>query len=430
MHPQSPPQTAPKQAPSKAALQQQHAALGPKGATGHTKPKVLASKLTPEEQAKKDAEDAETKRQEQVKIVAINDAWKAKLTDDEEAEVLDMADRNGKDLVVDGVIQPCLKRKKPANLDCVPGKQSLNTGLSKELAAAVTKAQEEKRQAKNTKIKIDYAKVCGWEGGSFTGGYIPWGPTLEAAQKDIGEKDKPHNVTIFVPGTAHNTATGQTKTSLTGRPNNNSGVTIGAGVDFGSKTDAVQRKAIKKSAKESGLLTDAEADQLADKVKPYYGLKRTEACSYLRKHPLNLSQNEVDVLNYESFMSQTDEAISQYEKTTGKKWGDLSAEEQTLLFSQKYHHGNLYAVAPDVAAYEPDKVLKELGPKTKMVNGKLKTVKKAEREYDSMKSFYEQEAAAGTPNAKAYALRQAARAAANVKAKAAAVASDSLKVGH
>lgn len=49
-----------------------------------------------------------------------------------------------------------------------------------------------------------------------------------------------------------------------------------------------------------------------------------------------------------------------------------------------------------------------------------------------MKSFYEHEAAAGTPNAKAYALRQAARAAAQikVKAKASTLLVDSLKAGH
>ena len=256
---------------------------------------------------------------------------------------------------------------------------------------------------------------------------MPWGPKLEAMQKDIGEKDRPHKVTMLVPNTARNTAPGQTKPSMTGMPGNNSGVTIGAGVDFGSKTDAKQRGAIKKSAKASGLLTDAEADQLADKLKPYYGLKRTEACSYLRAHPLNLSQKEIDVLNFESFMSQTDETIRQYKSKSNKEWTDLTEEEQTLLFSQKYHHGNVYDIATDVGNYEPDKVLKKLGPKTKMVNGKLKKVA-ADREYGYMKSFYEREAAAGTPNAKAYALRQAARKA--VKAKATTVVNDSLHVGH
>lgn len=436
MHP-TPPPTAPKRQgpPSLATLKNQRIAQGPKAPAGPAKSKGPTVKLTPEQQAKKAAEDAETKRKEQEKIVAINDEWKGKLNEGEKDEVLRAAARNGKTLVVNDVIQPCGKRTKPMVLNCLPGDTKLIVGMSKEMTDAVTKSQEAKRKAAGTKIKIDYAQVSEWEGGSYTGGYVPWGPVLQPVHKDIGEKDKPHNVTIFVPDTTKNKATGQTTPSMRGISGNNSGVTIGAGVDFGSKTDSVQRKAIKNSAKESGLLTDAEADALADKVKPYYGLKRTEACQYLRKHPLNLSQKEVEVLNYESFMSQTDEVIRQYEgkakklSVARKNWTDLTEEEQTFLFSHKYHHGNVNDIAADVGNYESNGVLKPLEPKTILVHGKLKKVPAA-REYEYMKSFYGREAAAGTANAKAYAARQAARKAASLKAVVPKTASDSLRLGH
>lgn len=425
MHPTSPPAAPPRQAPSPAALQKQRAAQGPNAPAGPVKPKVPAVKLTPEQQAKKDAEDAETKRKEQEKIVAINDEWKTKLNDGEIAEVLLIAGQNGKGLVLNDVIQPCGKRKTPKVLNCLPGDVALETGVTAELKKAMIDAQEAKRKPANTKIRIDYGRVVKWEGGSFTGGYVPWGPVLTATKKDIGEKGKPHPVTIFVPNTAHNKAPGQTKESLTGRVKNNSGMTIGAGVDFGSKTDATQRAALKRSAKASGLLTDAETEQLADKFKPYYGLKRTEVCQYLRKHPLNLSQKEIDVVNYESLMSHTDGVIQQYEQTSHKKWTDLTEEEQTFLFSRHYHHGNVLDVAADVGNYEPDKILEELGAKTVVKKGKLVKIP-AEREYNYMKIFYAQQAAASTPKAKAHALRQAARAA----AKAPKVVADSVKASH
>lgn len=425
MHP-GPPSTSPKRQapPSLAALKQQRAApvLAP---VGPGKPKVPAVKLTPEQQAKKNAEEAETKRKEHEKIVAINDEWKGKLTDGEEEEVLMVVAHHGKGLVVDNIIQPCGKNKTPKAIDCLPGNTALETGVSPELKKAMIDAQEAKRKSANTKIRIDYGKVVKWEGGSYTGGYVPWGPVLIATKKDIGEKGQPHPITIFVPNTAHNKAPGQTKESLTGRPGNNSGMTIGAGVDFGSKTDREQRVALKKSAKSSGLLNDAEAEQLADKFKPYYGLKRTEVCQYLRKHPLNLSQQEIDVVNYESLMSHTDAVIKQYERKTSKKWTNLTEEEQTYLFSRHYHHGNVLDVANDVGNYESDKVLKGLGPKTVARKGKSVKIA-AEREYEYMKSFYAREAAAGTPNAKAYALRRAARAA----AKTPKAVADSVKMGH
>ena len=325
MNPPSPPQTAPKQAPTKAALQPRATPAPPAAKP----PKVPAAPLTPAQQAQKEAQEAEEaaiKAKEQVKIVAINDAWKAELTDEEKAEVLRDAAIANKDSVIDDVIQPCKKRRKPNKngkpivtvINCVPGDNKFNTGLSQEAQDAVVKAQEEPRKDEKTKIKIDYGKVADWEGGSFSRGYVPWGPKLVTVDKAIGEKATPHVVSIIVPSTGHNISgvAGQTKSTLTG--NSSSGVTIGAGVDFGGKTDKGYRASAKKAAKTSGLLTEAEVDAMVDKLKPYMGLVRLEACKALRKTPLNLTQKEIDLLNYESLMTHKNEKISQYQGITKK----------------------------------------------------------------------------------------------------------------
>lgn len=409
MHPTSPPAAPPRQAPSPANLKKQRAAQGPQAPAGPAKPNGPAVKLTPEQQVQKAAEDAETKRKEQEKIVAINDEWKAKLTDEEKDEVLRVVARRDPQLVVNHTIQPCLKEKKPKNLACAPASPALQTPhVSEEVKAAVVKSQETKRGESGT-MKIDYDKVTTWEGGSYSGGYVPWGPVIKPVTKDIGEKGHPHPVTIFVPDTAHSIPSGQTKTALTGWPGNNSGVTIGAGVDMGAKDEKQYREGLRKAANSSGLLTEPEAGQLSDKLKPYIGLKRTDACQALHKAPLTLSQKEVDLLNYESLMSHTDDARRQYEDATGKQWSDLSQEEQTLVFSHAYHHGHIGRdMAKDISGYEREKVINQLDAHTIMKNGIPKQVP-AERELGYMKDFYKREAAAGTPRAKAAAIREATR---------------------
>lgn len=362
------PSTPSRQAPTPASLKKQ--------ATGTKKPAPAPPPaLTPEQQA-----------QEQAKITAINDEWKAKLSDGEKEEVLDVAKRNGKGIVVNDTIQPCVKKKKPKVLNCVPGDPAHKSSVSQDTRDAVKKAQEDKRKAQKTTDLIDYGKVTDWEGGSYDRGYVPWGPKLEAATKDIGEPNRPHKVTIFVPNTAHNKAPGQSVASLTGMKGNNSGVTIGAGVDLGAKAEAGYRTSLKKSAKSSGLMTEEEADQLADKLKPYYGLKRTEACQALRKNPLNLTKKEESLVNYESFMTHTDEALRQYKINTKKEWGDLSEQEQTLLFSQKYHHGSMKkTLAIAVGDGDSATVLRDI---------------KGEREYSYMKAYYDQLPPKSVPSGK------------------------------
>ena len=298
------------------------------------------------------------------------------MSEGEKAEILDVAKRKGKGIVVNDAIQPCVKKKKPRVLNCVPGDPAHKSSVSQDTKDAVKKAQEDKRKAQKTTDLIDYGKVTDWEGGSFDRGYVPWGPKLEATTKDIGEPDWPHKVTMLLPDTAHNKAPGQSVASLTGMRGNNSGVTIGAGVDLGAKRETDYRASLEESAKNSGLMTQEEADQLADKLKPYYGLKRTEACQALRKTPLDLTKKEESLVNYESFMTHTDEAIRQYKKATGKEWGDLSEQEQTLLFSQKYHHGSMKpSLATAVGDSDSAAVLRDI---------------KGEREYSYIKSYYDQ----------------------------------------
>lgn len=161
---------------------------------------------------------------------------------------------------------------------------------------------------------------------------------------------------------------------------NSSGVTIGTGVDLGAQDREDHAEALRAAAKESGLLSDADTEKLIAKLKPYYGLKRTDACQFLRKNPLTLTQAETDLVNLVSLSDYTKKAIKEYEKKTGKKWNDLSEEEQTLLLSQRYHHGHIEdKLAKDVGNGSSDNVLKDL---------------KGERERGYMDKYYKDKAAA------------------------------------
>lgn len=142
---------------------------------------------------------------------------------------------------------------------------------------------------------------------------------------------------------------------------NRSGVTVGSGVDLGQKKDAEYRSGLAKVAKNKRFHTPEEATALSDKLKPYMGLTRTDACQYLRRNPLTLTNEDLDFMNYQSFMDHTDKASSGYEKATGKKWDDLSKEEQTAIFSYVYQHGSMDAdIYRAFGDYDKEKVLTKL----------------------------------------------------------------------
>lgn len=376
--PQSP---RPKTGPSLPDLKRQKAqADTTAGKQPKPKSKGPAPVLTPEELAKQKAEKAEQEKKEQEKIKAITDEWKKELTPAEQDEALKAIERMAPGTVVNGVVQPCSSKKKAKTLRCVD--PSSPATFSKELKDAIKKNVG--GTGKNAKtILVDYDQVAKWEGGNFSGGYVPWGPEVKKVTTDIGEKGKPHKVDIMVPSTAHDKTkdgkNGMLKGWKVGKYGNSSGVTAGVGVDLGAKSEKDFLAELKKSAKESGLMTEAEVDAMNTKLKPYYGKKRTDACQTLRKTPLLLSQKETDLLNYTSFSTHTKEAIRQYENS-GEKWNDLSEQEQTLVLSTVYHKGNIKSPkSKAIGSHDPAEVNPTI---------------KGEREKGYMDKYYKEQTAA------------------------------------
>ena len=332
------------------------------------------------------------------------------LSDEEKKEILEAW--NDKDIKafnennVFNPIQPCARKK--WDIGCVPKdstselkeeenkktfeKVKQGQTLDREYDITVEKKlpNNKKKFVKETKVragknvKIDYAKILKWEGGNPSKAYVPWTTVWKKTTVDIGEAGSSHKKEFWLPDITRSQIKGSPVRAVPplGNNGNNSGVTVGIGVDLGSKNDETYRRALIKANKESGILTNPEdVARLADKLKPYYGNKRLDACNALRKNPLDLKPEEVSLLNYESLMSHTDKAISNYEKMTGKSWNDLSEQEQTLLLSQTYHHGTMPAkLAVAVGNKEEDKVLA-------LLKGNRKN-KAEEREHDYMNDSY------------------------------------------
>lgn len=96
---------------------------------------------------------------------------------------------------------------------------------------------------------IDHVKVSEWEGGQSLTGYVPW---------------------------------------FKGATDNKSGITIASGVDLGINNEKFMRSFGNIHPAPSGFI---------DKLVPYMGKVRQEACTYLSDHPLVVSQQEADWLD-------------------------------------------------------------------------------------------------------------------------------------
>jgi hypothetical protein len=114
-------------------------------------------------------------------------------------------------------------------------------------------------------------------------------------------------------------------------------VTVGTGVDLGQMDVKEYTARLQKAG---------ASPELIDKLKPYIGLKRGEACAYLRDNPLTITKEEADLLDREMKNHHLSGTIREFD-AAAKKAGSattftsLSAEQQTVVFSRKYRLGSL-----------------------------------------------------------------------------------------
>ncbi len=105
-----------------------------------------------------------------------------------------------------------------------------------------------------------------------------------------------------------------------------SGVTIAHGFDLGQL-----------DLKEFNSM--AISDELKHKLRPYVGLKKYAALSYLKKHPLTISPDDLEQLNVVSANSVLRPLVKHYDQVSKKSFLELPPAAQTALFSYAYQCG-------------------------------------------------------------------------------------------
>lgn len=206
---------------------------------------------------------------------------------------------------------------------CVAADKTPQGTLSEDLGKIVNKAAG---------TSVNLGKISEWEGGVHLNAYQPWFPDLtrnaDGSYSAALSKDGTYLLGPLVKGA--------------NKPNA-SGVTIGKGVDLGPQKKAPFLDDLARLNKQSNVLTAEELDQLKTKLGPYFGLRRAEACAYLRANPLSITQKEADLLNYRAATEAMNKAKDAYKTQTGKEFSTLPPEAQTVILSRVYQSGG----APD-----------------------------------------------------------------------------------
>ena len=114
----------------------------------------------------------------------------------------------------------------------------------------------------------------------------------------------------------------------------NSGVTIGTGVDLKTKNAEF-------------LETLGVPLDIIEVLEPYFGLRGEEAGKYLKDNPLVLSPVDVKILDEAIQKYHANKIKSDYEKDSGKSWSDLTSNQQTVITSVGFQYGNMKHKTPN-----------------------------------------------------------------------------------
>ncbi|WP_123106034.1 pesticin C-terminus-like muramidase [Acidithiobacillus sulfuriphilus] len=134
------------------------------------------------------------------------------------------------------------------------------------------------------------------------------------------------------------------------QPIQNSGVTVGVGVDLGQQTEDSLRRAMHQEAKDYGKPDDVKIDDILDRVKPFLSpLRRMDAANALEDYKKNrgkypsLTSAEARFLSSAVQHDYTQQAADVFNKSQRQEppmdFWSLPAEAQTVLTDITYHHG-------------------------------------------------------------------------------------------
>ncbi|WP_407321509.1 pesticin C-terminus-like muramidase [Dickeya ananatis] len=119
-----------------------------------------------------------------------------------------------------------------------------------------------------------------------------------------------------------------------GTPVENSGVTIGMGIDLG------QREA-------KDLIRDGVPSSIVEKLKPYMKLKKTSALQKIREMPLRLTSNEINILSNIYIQKSLQSLETEFDnESKGVKFSQLPVNTRTMILDLAHQYGNLKLKTP------------------------------------------------------------------------------------
>ena len=153
-------------------------------------------------------------------------------------------------------------------------------------------------------MSVENAKKLPMKTNDLTGGKINW--------KFISEKEGAGKEQGYVPKDKNN------------KPDSNSGVTIGTGIDLKMKN----RK----------YFEDLNIDEdIIKELEPFFGLKGIDAD--VKAKNLNLSTEQIAKLDLAVKKDYANRIKTQYEKDSGKRFENLTDAQQTVIISVAFQHG-------------------------------------------------------------------------------------------
>ncbi|NHZ43288.1 pesticin C-terminus-like muramidase [Massilia aquatica] len=188
---------------------------------------------------------------------------------------------------------------------------------------------------KRNGTNIDFGQLLNLEGGELTQAYIPWWPYMKNGSPVIDAMKNSSGV--WEPRLVGD---------YSGEPSNRSGVTIGVGVDLGQFDEAGFGRIMKKWNTGEHQISVDELQIINEKIKPYFEKIGAEACAFLRRNPLVLSEKETHFLDMVSQNAAVNDTLSKYnawlknhKNVNGIAFTELTKEQQTALLSHTYQHG-------------------------------------------------------------------------------------------
>ncbi|MEI7378074.1 pesticin C-terminus-like muramidase [Dickeya chrysanthemi] len=119
-----------------------------------------------------------------------------------------------------------------------------------------------------------------------------------------------------------------------GTPVENSGVTIGMGIDLG------QREA-------KDLIRDGVPNSIVEKLKPYMKLKKASALQKIREIPLKLTSNEANILSNIYIQKSIQSLETEFDnESKGVKFSQLPVNTRTMILDLAHQYGNLKLKTP------------------------------------------------------------------------------------